>query len=61
MLALGLLFMIVAAAVTVGAIYDGGEDAEFEIFGQTSAPPSEASSSPALATMLLFFVGVWTC
>ena len=27
MLALGLLFMIVAAAVTAGAIYDGGEDA----------------------------------
>ena len=59
MLALGLLFMIVAAAVTAGAIYDGGESAEFEVFGQTIGTTVGGVFVAGLATMLLFFVGVW--
>ena len=59
MLALGLLFMIVAAAVTAGAIYDGGESAEFEVFGQTVGTTVGGVFVAGLATMLLFFVGVW--
>jgi len=59
MLALGLLFMIVAAAVTAGAIYDGGESAEFEVFGQTVGTTVGGVFVAGLATMLLFFVGVY--
>jgi uncharacterized protein YlxW (UPF0749 family) len=59
MLALGLLFMIVAAAVTAGAIYDGGESADFEVFGQTIGTTIAGVFVAGLATMLLFFVGVW--
>ena len=59
MLALGLLFMIVAAAVTAGAIYDGGESAEFEVFGQTVGTTVGGVFVAGLATMLLFFIGVY--
>ena len=59
MLALGLLFMIVAAAVTAGAIYDGGESAEFEVFGQTIGTTVGGVFVAGLATMLLFFIGVY--
>jgi cbb3-type cytochrome oxidase subunit 3 len=59
MLALGLLFMIVAAAVTAGAIYDGGEKATFEVFGQTVGTTIGGVFILGLATMLVFFVGVW--
>ncbi len=59
MLALGLLFMIVAAAITAGAIYDGGESAEFEVFGQTVGTTVGGVFVAGLATMLLFFVGVY--
>jgi ABC-type nickel/cobalt efflux system permease component RcnA len=59
MLALGLLFMIVAAAVTAGAIYDGGEDAEFEVFGQTIGTTVSGVFVAGIATMLLFFLGVY--
>jgi ABC-type nickel/cobalt efflux system permease component RcnA len=59
MLALGLLFMIVAAAVTAGAIYDGGEDATFEVFGQTVGTTIAGVFILGLGTMLVFFVGVW--
>ena len=59
MLALGLLFMIVAAAVTAGAIYDGGESATFEVFGQTVGTTIGGVFIAGLATMLVFFIGVW--
>ena len=59
MLALGLLFMIVAAAVTAGAIYDGGESVDFEVFGQTIGTTVGGVFIAGVATMLLFFVGVW--
>jgi hypothetical protein len=59
MLALGLLFMIVAAAVTAGAIYDGGESADFEVFGTTIGTTIGGVFVAGIATMLLFFVGVW--
>ena len=59
MLALGLLFMIVAAAVTAGAIYDGGEDAQFEVFGQTIGTTVGGVFVAGVATLLLFFLGVY--
>jgi len=59
MLALGLLFMIVAAAVTGSAIYDGGEDVQFEVFGTEIGTTVGGVFVAGLATMLLFFVGVW--
>lgn len=59
MLALGLLFMIVAAAVTAGALYDGGESATFEIFGQTVGTTVGGVFVAGLATMLVFLLGVW--
>ena len=59
MLALGLLFMIVAAAVTAGAIYDGGEDAQFEVFGQTIGTTVGGVFVAGIATLLLFFLGVY--
>jgi ABC-type nickel/cobalt efflux system permease component RcnA len=59
MMALGLLFMIVAAAVTAGAIYDGGEDAQFEVFGQTIGTTVSGVFVAGIATMLLFFLGVY--
>ena len=58
MLALGLLFMIVAAAITAGAIYDGGEDAQFEVFGQTIGTTVGGVFVAGIATLLLFFLGV---
>jgi uncharacterized membrane protein len=59
MLLLGLVLMIVAAAVTAGAIYDGGEDATFEVFGQTVGTTVAGIFMIGLATMLVFFIGVW--
>jgi len=59
MLLLGLVLMIVAAAVTAGAIYDGGEHATFEVFGQTVGTTVAGIFMIGLATMLVFFIGVW--
>ena len=59
MLLLGLVLMIVAAAVTAGAIYDGGEHATFEVFGQTVGTTVAGIFMLGLATMLVFFIGVW--
>ena len=58
-MAIGLLFMIVAAAVTAGAIYAGGEKAEFEVFGQTIGTTVGGVFVAGIATLLLFFLGVY--
>jgi hypothetical protein len=59
MLLLGLLFMLAAAAVTAGAIYDGGDDATFEVFGQTIGTTIAGVFVAGLFTMLVFFLGAW--
>lgn len=59
MLALGLLFILGAAAVTAGAIYDGGESASFELFGQTIGTTISGVFMAGFATMLVFILGVW--
>jgi uncharacterized membrane protein len=59
MLLLGLVLMIVAAAVTAGAIYDGGAHATFQVFGTTVHTTVGGVFMLGLATMLVFFIGVW--
>jgi len=59
MLILGLLLIIAAALVTVGAIYDAGETATVEILGQTITTTAAGVFIAGLATMLLFLLGVW--
>jgi len=59
MLILGLLLIIAAALVTVGAIYDAGETATVEILGQTITTTAAGVFVAGLATMLLFLLGVW--
>jgi ABC-type nickel/cobalt efflux system permease component RcnA len=59
MLALGLLFILGAVAVTAGAIYDGGESASFELFGQTIGTTISGVFMAGFATMLVFILGVW--
>ena len=59
MLALGLLFILGAAAVTAGAIYDGGESASFELFGQTIGTTISGVFMAGFATMLVFILGIW--
>jgi len=61
MLILGLLLIIAAALVTVGAIYDAGETATVEILGQTITTTAAGVFIAGLATMLLFLLGVWAC
>ena len=59
MLALGLLFILGAGAVTAGAIYDGGESASFELFGQTIGTTISGVFMAGFATMLVFILGIW--
>jgi hypothetical protein len=59
MLALGLLFILGAAAVTAGALYDGGDSASFELFGQTIGTTISGVFMAGVATMLVFALGVW--
>jgi uncharacterized protein YlxW (UPF0749 family) len=59
MLALGLLFILGAAAVTAGTIYDGGESASFELFGQTISTTMSGVFLAGVGTMLVFILGIW--
>ncbi len=59
MLALGLLFIVVAALVTAGAIYDGGESATFALLGQTIDTSIAGIFLTGVATMVVFFLGLW--
>src|SRR4029078_2898122 len=56
---LGLLFILGAGAVTAGAIYDGGESATIEVFGLSGDTTIGRVLIAGLATMLIFFLGVW--
>jgi hypothetical protein len=59
MLALGLLLILGAVALTVGAVYDGGDAATVEILGQTLSTTIAGVFFTGAATMLLFLMGVW--
>ncbi len=56
---IGLLFILGAGAVTAGAIYDGGESATIEVFGLSADTTIGGVFVTGLATMLIFFLGVW--
>ena len=56
---IGLLFILGAGAVTAGAIYDGGESATIEVFGLSADTTIGGVFVAGLATMLIFFLGVW--
>ena len=59
MLVLGLLLIIGAALITVGAIFDAGESATVEILGQTLSTTAAGVFVAGAVTMLMFLVGVW--
>ena len=59
MLALGLLFILVAAGVTAGAIYDGGDSVDVEVFGTTIGTTASGVFMAGFATMLVFILGIW--
>jgi cell division protein FtsB len=56
---IGLLLILAAGAVTAGAIYDGGESATIEVFGLSADTTIGGVFVVGLATMLVFFLGVW--
>lgn len=59
MLILGLLLIIVAAALTVGAVYDGGESARVEILGYDLSTTVAGVFFVGMATTALLLFGVW--
>jgi hypothetical protein len=59
MLILGLLLILFSAALTVGAVYDGGEAASVELLGASVDTTVAGVFFSGAATMLLFLVGVW--
>lgn len=59
MLVLGLLLILGAALITVGAIFDAGETATVEILGQVLTTTAAGVFIAGLVTMLLFLIGVW--
>ena len=59
MLALGLLFILVAVGVTAGAIYDGGDSVDVEVFGTTIGTTASGVFMAGFATMLVFILGIW--
>ena len=59
MLVLGLLLVLGAALITVGALYDAGETATVEILGQTLTTTAAGVFIAGLVTMLMFLVGAW--
>jgi uncharacterized protein YlxW (UPF0749 family) len=59
MLALGLLFILVAVGVTAGAIYDGGDSVDVEVFGTTIGTTASGVFMAGFATILVFILGIW--
>lgn len=59
MLVLGLLLILGAALITVGAIFDAGETATVEILGQVLTTTAAGVFIAGLVTMLMFLIGVW--
>jgi hypothetical protein len=59
MLVLGLVLILGAAALTVGAVYDGREAASVELLGATVDTTVAGVFFSGAGTMLVFLVGVW--
>ncbi|MGH8895269.1 MAG: hypothetical protein ACRDWY_18480 [Actinomycetes bacterium] len=59
MLVLGLLLIVAAALLAIGAIFDAGEEATVEILGQTITTTAAGVFVAGAATMLMFLIGVW--
>jgi hypothetical protein len=59
MLVLGLILILGATALTVGAVYDGGESASVELLGATVDTTVAGVFFTGAGTMLLFLMGVW--
>ncbi|HEX7188632.1 MAG TPA: hypothetical protein VF423_10455 [Actinomycetes bacterium] len=59
MLVLGLLLILGATVITVGAVYDAGEEATVEILGQTLTTTAAGVFVAGAVTMLMFMIGVW--
>jgi hypothetical protein len=59
MLVLGLILILGSAALTVGAVYDGGESASVELLGATVDTTVAGVFFTGAGTMLLFLMGVW--
>ena len=58
MILLGLLLILAAAAVTVGAVYDGGDPATVEILGRELDTTVAGVFFTGMATMLVL-IGAW--
>ena len=59
MFLIGLLLILAAAGITVGAVYDGGDPATVEILGRSVDTTVAGVFFAGAATMLLFLVGAW--
>lgn len=60
MLVLGLILILIAAAITAGAVYDGGESVSLSFLGATISNITVAGVFLAgLATTVVFFLGLW--
>ncbi len=59
MLVLGLLLIVAASVVTVGALYDGGESATVEILGRSYETTVAGVFVVGAITALVFMIGVW--
>ncbi|MGH8970849.1 MAG: hypothetical protein ACRDV1_12970 [Actinomycetes bacterium] len=59
MMFVGLLLILAGAAVTVGAVYDGGDPATVEVLGRSVETTVAGVFFTGAATMLVFLLGVW--
>ena len=59
MLVIGLLLVLIALALIVGAVYDGAEPATMEAFGAELDTTVAGVFFTGVGTTLLFFLGLW--
>ena len=59
MLVIGLLLILIAVALIVGAVYDGAEPATMEAFGSSLDTTVAGVFFTGVGTTLLFFLGMW--
>jgi Na+-transporting methylmalonyl-CoA/oxaloacetate decarboxylase gamma subunit len=59
MLVLGLLLILLAAAITVGAVYDGSEAATVELLGWSFETTIAGVFFTGVGTTLLLLLGLW--
>jgi uncharacterized membrane protein YciS (DUF1049 family) len=59
MLVIGLLLVLIAVALIVGAVYDGAEPVNMEAFGAHQSTTVAGVFFIGVGTTLLFFLGMW--